>query len=71
MDDEESIDFTVYGITKDYFEEYVEEMKNIGFSIDADDDYETYFTAEDEAGNEISVSYDEDGAAFSVDISLN
>ena len=71
LDDQESIRFTVYGITKDYFEEYVEEMKKIGFSIDADDDYDTYFTAKDEGGNEISVSYYEDGAAFSVDISLN
>ena len=49
LDDEKRIEFTVYGITKDYFKEYVEEMKNIGFTVDADDDYDTYFTAKDES----------------------
>ena len=46
-------------------------MKNIGFNVNADDDYNTYFTAEDESGNEISISFDEDCEAFKVDISLN
>ena len=71
MDDEDEIIFTVYGITKDYFKEYVEDMKNIGFNIDADDNYNTYFTAEDESGNVISIRFDEDSKAFKVDISLN
>ena len=70
LDDEEDITFTAYGTTKEYFKEYVEIMKNIGFSVDADDDYNTYFTAEDENGNEISISFNDDSKTFKVDISL-
>lgn len=45
-------------------------MKNIGFNVNADDDYNTYFTTEDESGNEISISFDEECEAFKVYISL-
>lgn len=46
-------------------------MKKVGFNVDEDDDYNTYFTAEDESGNEIFISFDEECEAFKVDISLN
>lgn len=65
-EEDDDVDFTMYGCTKDYFKEYVETIKSAGFNVDVPEDYSTYFSAEDSDGNSISVTYDKDNDIMKV-----
>ena len=71
LDDEDDIDYTVYGTTKEYFKEYVEKIKSNGFTVNASESFDTYFTADDKNGNSVSIDYDEETNLFEVNINLN
>lgn len=64
-DDSEDIDFTIYGTTKDYYKEYLKQVKDAGFTED-DGESDTYYSAKDKDGNSISVSYKKGDANIDV-----
>lgn len=68
VDDDDDLDFTCYGTTKEYFKQYAEETRKAGFDVDApeENDYETYYSAENKDGVSISITYNKDSETFKV-----
>ena len=56
-DDDGYYDFTAYGITSDYFKEYVSLIKEKGFTENDPLSTDSYYSAEDADGNYISIDY--------------
>lgn len=52
-----SINLVVYGVDAEFFKEYVKSVQDNGFTVNAPEKFETYYTAKDEDGNNISVEY--------------
>ena len=64
----QTFDSTLYGITKEFFDDYVQQIKDAGFT---NEDYsaDSYYIASDADGNSISLSYNDGNN--SMYISLN
>ena len=60
-EDDEDLFFNAYGMSEDEFDQYVEDLKEKGFTEDVYES-EKYYSADDKAGNSVSIDYDEDTA---------
>ena len=58
MENENYFSINIYKITKKYFEEYVEECKDYGFTVDYMK-YDNYYSSNNEDEYSLSLSYDE------------
>lgn len=58
----------IYFVSQNEFYDYVSECKNTGFTIDYSGS-DSYYFADDEAGNGLSLSYDKDDKTMSIRIS--
>lgn len=67
LDDDEEFCFNAYDLTLDDYYNYIDECKNMGYTIDTDSD-DTYYDAKNSEGYEIDVEYDEDDHKLSVSI---
>lgn len=66
-DDEDEFSFEAYELTLDDYYSYVEECKNMGYTLETDS-YEGYYNAKNSEGYEIDIEYDEENHKLSVSI---
>lgn len=66
-DDEDEFSFDAYELTLDDYYNYVDECKNMGYTVDADSDDSSY-DAKNSEGYEIEIEYDEDELKLNVSI---
>lgn len=59
LDTEELFLFSAYGISLEQFNAYVEECKNMGYTVDPSS-YEGFYSADDTEGYNVYLSYEED-----------
>ena len=64
LDTEELFLFNAYGISLEQFNAYVEECKNMGYTVDPSS-YEGFYSADDTEGYNVYLSYEEDDYALS------
>lgn len=67
-EDDETVSFIVYDVTKEDFKGYVETVKTAGYTVDAPENYTISYMAEDNDGNNISIWYYDDEARMSVKV---
>ena len=67
IDSEEYINFTAYEITENKFNDYVQTMKDNGFVINIAE-ISGFYSAENDNGYNLSISYEEDKEIMQVDI---
>lgn len=68
-DDEKRFHATIYGVSKDFYEDYIKQCKEKGFTKNVNDDSDWSWWAEDENGNKVDMIFvDTDG---SLDISID
>lgn len=68
IDYDDSFSFNIYGWTLDEFNSYVKECQSKGFTVDKRE-YEGFYSADNENGYNVYLSYDEDDASVSAHIS--
>lgn len=66
-DDEDEFSFDAYELTLDDYYNYVDECKNMGYTVDVDSDDSSY-DAKNSEGYEIEIEYDEDELKLNVSI---
>ena len=59
LDDEKNISFVAYGISKEYFKEYIKTIQEKGFEVDSGDDFDSYYIdyGENKDADRISIHY--------------
>lgn len=67
MDEEDSFSFSAYGLTKEDFDKYVDECKEMGY-IEDERAYEHSYSADNKDGYNIDLSFWEQNGAISVSI---
>ena len=64
-----SMDVTVYGVNTDEFSDYITQLKESFTSNEYES--EDYFSADDESGNSVSVTYDKYSSSYSISLHGN
>lgn len=69
-DDEKVFMFTAYGLKLEQFNDYVEECKEVGYTVDANS-YEGFYSADNSEGYNVYLHYDEEEESMSGTIKSN
>ncbi len=57
---DEDIDLIIYGTNEEFFKEYVKSAQDNGFTVDAPEKFEHYYSAKNSEGNDISIDFNEE-----------